>query len=253
MTPDVVVDVGNSRIKWGRCGAGTVVEMVSLPHADPARWSRGLDEWGLGGVARWAVAGVHPSQLAAFVQWVEGRGDPVQVIDDYRQVPLRVDVDDPTSAGIDRLLTAAAAHRVARPEPAIVINVGTAVTADVVDAGGRFLGGVILPGPRLMADSLHAFTAKLPRVDVAAVPSTHPPGRNTQDAVTAGIRYAIIGAAYLLVDRYAALVNGLPWVFLTGGGLGDLKDTVFGDDFSGTRTVPSLTLEGIRIAAEELT
>jgi type III pantothenate kinase len=88
-------------------------------------------------------------------------------------------------------------------------------------------------------------------VDAASIPEVEAPAKNTRDAILAGIRYAIIGAAYLLADRYASLGDS-PWVFVTGGAAGDLGEINFGDPFMGTRFVPTLTLEGIRIAAEAL-
>lgn len=251
MTPDVVVDIGNSRMKWGWVPAGGTMEMVSLLADDPAAWEQQLLALPTSGSLSFAVAGVHPARTQRFMAWVAARGDRAVVIERSR-LPLTVDVDEPDKVGIDRLLTALAAHRLADPQCAIVLNVGTAVTADVVDHAGTFRGGAIFPGPRLMAESLHRWTAQLPLVEADAVPDEHPPGKNTRDAIRAGIRYAIVGAAYLLVDRYWAVCATSPWVFVTGGAAGDLGEIDFGDPFMGTRFVPTLTLEGIRLAAEAL-
>lgn len=250
MTPDVVVDIGNTRIKWGRCRDGRVAEMVSLAGDIPEDWGLQVPKWELGTGIAWAVASVHPARLKRFSKWATARGDRVRVIE-HVHIPLTIDVDEPENVGIDRLLGALAAHRLAAPQPAIVLSVGTAVTADLVEGAGVYRGGVIFPGPRLMAESLHAWTAQLPLVAAPVIPAEHPPARNTRDAILAGIRYAIVGAAYLLVDRYAA-VGASPWVFVTGGAAGDLGEIDFGDHFMGTRSVPTLNLEGIRIAAEAL-
>ena len=250
MKPDVVVDIGNTRIKWGRCVNGRVAEMVSLAGDIPEDWSLQAPKWNLDRGLTWAVAGVQPKWQKLFTRWAEARdGRVVAITRDH--IPIPVEVDEPDAVGIDRLLNALAAHRIADPQPTIVLSVGTAVTCDLVDHTGTFLGGVIFPGPRLMAESLHAHTAKLPLVDALALPEAEPPGKNTRDAILAGIRYAIVGAAYMLVDRYAAIC-GSPWVFVTGGAAGDLGEINFGDPFVGTRAVPTLTLEGIRIAAEAM-
>ena len=251
MTPDVVVDIGNSRMKWGRCAEGRVTEMVSLPLDDEAAWEAELAKLPPTRFARkWAVASVNPPALHRFIVWANDHGGAIP-FEDFRGVPLRLAVEKPEQVGVDRLMSALAAYSLAGPQPAIAISVGTAVTVDLVDADGAFLGGVIFPGPRLMAESLNRHTSKLPLVDAAAIPTVEAPGRNTRDAILAGIRYSIVGAAYLLVDRYAAIC-GSPWVFVTGGAAGDLGEINFGDPFMGTRLVPTLTLEGIRIAAEAL-
>ncbi|MBP3955087.1 type III pantothenate kinase [Gemmata sp. G18] len=251
MTPDVVVDIGNTRMKWGRCTGGRVTEMVSLPLDEPESWTEQLALWDLPISLSWAAASVNPAVSDQFQAWVTGADSEVVFLRDYRDVPLSYDVDHPERVGIDRLTNAFAAHCFAHPHPAIVISVGTAVTIDLIDERGVFHGGVIFPGPRLMAYSLHAHTAKLPLVDADTLPTVVAPGKNTTDAILAGIRAAIVGATILLVNHYAE-DDATPWVFVTGGAAGDLEQFDFGARFKGTQALPTLTLEGIRIAAETL-
>ncbi len=250
MTPDVVVDIGNTRMKWGRCVGGAVAEMMSLPLDEPGAWAEQLTAWGLNDGVRWAAASVNPTASLAFQEWATDTGDEVVFIDSDG-VPLSYAVGHPEQVGIDRLMNAFAAHCIAHPHPAIVVSVGTAATIDFIDETGVYHGGVIFPGPRLMAYSLHAHTAKLPLVDADTLPTTVAPGANTQDAILAGIRAAIVGATILLVTHYAEHCPP-PWVFVTGGAAGDLGRLDFGARFKGTRTILPLTLEGIRIAAEGL-
>lgn len=253
MKPDVVVDIGNSRMKWGRCSGGAVAEMESLPLDDPGAWSEQRQRWLLAAPARWALASVNPVTAGRFVEWSTETNpdDELLPLRSYRDIPLHFSVDAPEEVGTDRVLNTLAAHCFAHPHAAIVISVGTAVTVDLVDANGVFLGGVIFPGPRLMARSLHEHTAKLPLLEVEALPPVVAPGKNTGDAIRAGIRASIVGAAILLVNHYADLAEA-PWVFITGGAAGDLERFQFGKRFRGTRYLPTLTLEGIRIAAEAL-
>jgi type III pantothenate kinase len=251
VTPDVVVDIGNSRMKWGRCANGRVAEMVSLPLDEAEKWGEQVAAWGLSRPLSWTVASVNPGVDRRFEEWAMDRGGTVFNLDQHRDVPLHTDVEKPEQVGFDRLLTALASHCLAHPDPAVVISIGTAATIDLVDAKGVFQGGVIIPGPRLMAESLHAHTAKLPLVDAAILPTVVAPGKNTNDAIQAGIRAAIVGASILLVNHYADHASS-PWVFITGGAAGDLGRFHFGKRFRGTRFVPTLTLDGIRIAAEAL-
>lgn len=251
MTPDVVVDIGNTRMKWGRCAGGCVADMVSLPLDEPGAWTEQLTAWGLNNAVRWATASVNPVVSAEFQAWTTDTGGEVLFLNHYSVVPLSYAVDHPEQVGIDRLMNAFAAHCLAHPHPAIIVSVGTATTIDLVDEKGAFQGGVIFPGPRLMAYALHAHTAKLPLVDADTLPTVVAPGKNTTDAMLAGIRAAIVGATILLVTHYAEEF-GSPWVFITGGAAGDLGRFDFGPRFKGTQAIPALTLEGIRIAAEAL-
>lgn len=248
MTPDVVVDIGNTRMKWGRCANGRVAEMASLPLDEIHDWIEQLALWDLTDTVRWAVASVNPTVSDRFREWANG---DEMVFLDHRSVPLNYAVDHPEQVGIDRLLNAFAAHCLAHPHPAVVVSVGTASTVDLVDETGTFRGGVIFPGPRLMAYALHAHTAKLPLVDADTLPEVVAPGTNTADAILAGIRAAVVGAVTLLVHQYAD-ESEPPWVYVTGGAAGDLGGFDFGPRFKGTRAVPTLTLDGVRIAAESL-
>lgn len=254
MTPDVVVDVGNSRIKWGWSWAGGR-EIRSLPPDDPAVWADTLApiRREKGGPLRWAVAGVHPERRDRFAVWA-GHHGTVAVIDDWRKLPIEVDVDEPDAVGIDRLLNAVGfwPHLGSDSNtPGIVIDVGTAVTIDLILEGRRFVGGAILPGPRLMADGLHRHTAKLPLVDLGEVPNVDPPGRNTRDAIAVGVMAAVLGAAEFLVREYTSPDDTPPWVMMTGGALGGLADLHF-EGVGNVLTDPHLTLDGIRRAAMEL-
>ena len=84
----------------------------------------------------------------------------------YRDVPLTIRVEEPARVGIDRLLAALAADRLRqRDRAAIVVDLGTAITVDLVEADGAFAGGAILPGIATSARALAEQTDALPQVD----------------------------------------------------------------------------------------
>jgi type III pantothenate kinase len=248
VTPDVVVDVGNSRMKWGRVRAGgSVVTVEYVPLNLGTVWTSRFESWN-GTNLRWAVAGSNPERRDAFAAWLSDRGCQVTSLTDWRQFGVRVTIPNPERVGHDRLLGARAAVAAAGGgNAAVVIDAGTAVTVNLIDASGGFAGGAIFPGVGAMARALHQFTAQLPEVTVDA-PKPPLPGTATEPAMRAGIWWAVVGGVRAIVAEYRKQVKPLKHVYLTGGDAEllhpGLHDT--------TEHRPYLTLEGIRIAAEAL-
>lgn len=257
MKPAVVVDVGNSFIKWACCVDGVVADKVSLAHDEPDAWEQQRAAWRLGAEVPWAVCGVRPHGRDELVKWLRRGGAEVVVLDRAQQLPLQVPLEYPDRVGIDRLLDAVAANAERRFEtPAVVIDAGSAVTVDWVDGQGAFRGGAIFPGMRLMAKSLHDYTALLPLIQVNE--ETPLPGRSTVAAMHAGIFWSVAGGIKTLVEEMAAQSqadSGMD-IFLTGGDTTLLTPAL--ERMLGGRplwrflTRPNLTLEGIRLSAEAL-
>jgi type III pantothenate kinase len=236
----VVVDVGNSRIKWGRSGADGIV-MASLPPDDPGAWQAQAVAWGLTSPCHWMLAGVHPARRDALASWLRGQGHAVGIIASYQDVPIKIALDHPEGVGLDRLLNAAASNTRRGPdEAAIIVDAGSAVTVDWVDPTGAFCGGAIFPGLRLMALALHDYTAQLPVVEVRQ--PVEPPGTSTVAAIEVGILHAWAGGVEKLVAKLRGREKSR--VYLTGGDAGLLAKAV---TFEG-QLWPEMTLHGIRLA-----
>jgi type III pantothenate kinase len=248
MTPHVVVDVGNTRIKWGRCSGDSLTETCALPSDDHNEWQNQFVRWQLPHPTNWVVASVQPERSDRLVTWLRRRGDVVIELRMASQLPLRVLLEKPDHAGIDRLLDAVAANSRRRPDaPAILIDSGSAVTVDWLDESGAFAGGAILPGPRLMAAALHDHTALLPLIDPPRQPPALP-GSSTTLAMEVGIFWTVAGGVRALCDQYSALAATKPDIFLTGGD-GPVLHRVLGPE---VHLWPTMTLDGIRITAEAL-
>ncbi|HTU91127.1 MAG TPA: type III pantothenate kinase [Gemmataceae bacterium] len=246
MRPNVVVDVGNSRIKWGLCSEGAVRAVCSLALDEPASWTQQMELW-TGARGLWIVTGVHPSRRDQFIEWLRQRGQRVRLLDDPNELPLRVLVARPDHVGVDRLLDAVAANsRRTTGTPAVVIDAGSAVTVDLVDGSGAFAGGAILPGMRLMAKALHDYTALLPLI---APPGKRPviPGTDTPSAMELGTFWAVAGGIVSLLREYRSLCQSRIEVFLTGGDVSRLRSVI-----PEAHGWPEMALEGIRLSAEAL-
>lgn len=255
MRPDIVVDVGNTRVKWGRVSAGgwCVEHTASLPE-DEAAWARQAEEWELTGPLTWVLASVRPARSAHLQTWLEGRGHRVMTLTTASQLPLTVGLPAPDKAGIDRLLNAVAAkYELREVRGAVLIAAGTAVTADWLDEEQVFRGGAIFHGLDLMADALHRGTALLPHVEVPT-PLPELPADATVPAMQVGIFLAVAGGIAAAVRQYRQRARTAPAVFVTGGQSSILLEGMreIGMSLKGYLYWPTMTLEGIRLAAEGL-
>jgi type III pantothenate kinase len=250
MKPSLVVDVGNSRIKWGRCadGSASIAPIASLPPDDPESWQRQFAEWGLSRSETWVVSGVHPARRDRLIEWLRERSGAVHMIDDPAQLLLEVALASPRAVGIDRLLAAVAGNCRRRPGvPAVIIDAGSAVTVDWLDGNGTFRGGAIFPGFRLMAQSLHDYTALLPQVEISRADPPLP-GTSTPAAMEAGIFWSVAGGINAIVAQLAGLSDAKPDLWITGGDGALLRPAVDGQP----HLWPEMTLEGLRLTAEAL-
>jgi type III pantothenate kinase len=255
MKISVVVDIGNSRVKWGLVTSLGIGAATALPADDVASWRNQLAEWHLDGSQNWVVTGVHPERCNWLVAWLREQGHQATVLDDWRSLPLMIQLERPETVGIDRLLTAVAANLRRDPAtPAVIVNAGTAVTVDWLDENGVFRGGAILPGFHLMARSLHEHTALLPFVELPRTPPTLP-GVSTPTAIQAGVFWAVAGGVQAITDQLARRGNRPPQVFFTGGDA-PLLESAWKDFRGASKLTPSvwpwMTLEGIRLTAERL-
>ena len=193
MTPDVVVDIGNTAHE-----VGPVSRRRAWPDGrrfrsdDPAAWDRQARRRGAcTREPRWAVAERQPAAVDRFVDWATDRGgDAVLVSASTRDVRVERGGRAPEQVGIDRLLNAVAGRAApCAAGPPVVISRRRHRGDRRSDRRGRGVPGRRdLPGPRLMARSLHDYTAKLPLVEPTTSPAESiAPGKNTDDAIQAGI------------------------------------------------------------------
>lgn len=194
----LLIDAGNTRVKWAFAPAGaaagdwlasgacTHAELVGLG----TRWlplspTRALlsnvagTRAAAGIEAALAAAGVPASAIANF----RSRAACAGVTNGYRQ---------PEQLGCDRFASLIGARHRFPSQPLLVVTAGTATTIDALDASGRFIGGIILPGLLTMAQSLASSTAQLPTVPAATPPCLL--ADNTADAIASGCLQAQVGA-----------------------------------------------------------
>jgi type III pantothenate kinase len=147
----------------------------------------------------------------------------------------------PDSIGPDRLANAIAVkHHFGAP--AVVVDFGTAVTFDVIDRRGDYVGGIIAPGLAAMTDYLHEKTALLPRIRIRDIATVI--GRSTEEAMLIGAVHGYRGLVRELIGQLKRALGcrRLP-VVATGG-----YARLMADDLPEISAVePALTLEGLRL------
>jgi type III pantothenate kinase len=216
------IDIGNTRLKWAQYAAprpGAVllahgaVFLETIDDLAETEWKRLAAP---GSMLGCVVAGeaVRHRVEAQLELWDI---DPSWVVPSARAGGVVNGYDHPNRLGADRWTALIGArHRVlsqGAPRPALVVMVGTAVTVDALDAEGRFIGGLILPGFGLMLRALEMGTAglKAPTGEAVDFPT------NTSDALMSGGAHAIAGAIERMQRKLLARTGQEPLLLMSGG------------------------------------
>ena len=164
---------------------------------------------------------------------------PIGLVNRYRP---------PKDVGADRLANAFAAWKTYSAD-VIIVDIGTAVTLDVVSQDGEYLGGVIAPGVDMAAEALRQKTALLPGVKLEPVDSVL--GSNTVSAIRSGLTHGYVAMITGLIAKLKeelGLAHG-DRIILTGG-----HNDIFGNLLSDPAVIvdPDLTLKGLNLIYWEL-
>lgn len=193
-----------------------------------------------------AFCSVVPAANIPLRRTLAAAGLPVWQLTHETPLGISIGYPNPREIGQDRLANAAGAHAIAG-SPAIVIDLGTAVTFDIVSRAGGYEGGIIAPGPALMTRYLHERTAQLPLVEDLVTPVIRPIGRSTAEAMRIGAVLGFAGLVQACLDAVIADLRGRgepePRVLTSGGAAaaiaGRLRQEVL--------DVPDLTLRGLAL------
>ncbi len=217
----VVVDIGNTRIKWATLESGRLVRHGTAVHRGSLEAALAAFDVALPAKPRIVVSNVAgeaiTKRLAALVATRPGASLEL-VATSAERFGVRCAYADPSRLGVDRWVAVLAAHHAARAA-ACVLSAGTAVTFDAVDAAGSHLGGLIMPGARLQAAALDRDTSNIGRTSPAraAARGLELLGRNTDAAVAHGAWLALAAALDRAVATVARALGAAPVVYLTGG------------------------------------
>lgn len=244
----LLVDIGNSRIKWawladGRLGKAQAAEYSGWGPRDFMRRVIGSRRHIIERIVVASVAANSVSEALAAGARLAGAPEPERVTTQRNACGVTVGYVDPWRLGVDRLLAMIAAHRRFLKRPVCTVAVGTAMTVDLVGSDGRHRGGAIIPAPPLMVSSLLDSTHGIRRRAQGGA-SGRPRalfGRSTRAAVEQGARYAAAAAVDRALGEAKEIVGRTPQLVLTGGGAPDLRPLIR----SRGVFVPDLVLEGL--------
>jgi len=244
--PVIVIDIGNTTTTIGTWHKDQLKTPLSVSTDDETGFDQTIeayvDAMPKRRVAAVVIGSVVPQALQRIQGYLEGKLDRnALVVGDTIPLPIDVGVAEAKAIGVDRVCAAAAAYEKLQTG-CIIVDFGSAVTVDLVDDEGTLVGGAILPGLKMQLRALHEQTAVLPEVE-PGLPDT-PYGRNTTEAMQAGVCRGIVGAVRGLVEAYASSLNRWPQVIGTGGDLSLIGPIC---DFLDTQ-VQHLALRGVGVA-----
>ncbi len=128
----------------------------------------------------------------------------VDIIGRDIMVPIKNRYKNPKQVGQDRLVGAYGAMKIYGC-PLIVVDLGTAITFDVISSKGEYLGGAIVPGIRLSAESLFLKTALLPKIEIQA--PRHIIGKTTQESILSGLFYGYGSLCKGMIDLLSVSIG----------------------------------------------
>jgi type III pantothenate kinase len=213
----LALDAGNTRVKWGVAGDRGWIATGAVPTASAAELGEALAK---APRARQAIASnvAGPGLLRELERACAAMGASLRVIrSEATQLGVTNGYREPAQLGSDRWAAMIAAHQ-AQGGHKLVVNAGTALTIDALTADGKFLGGIIVPGPALMRASLDRGTAGLRLTEG----DFHPLPASTPDAITSGAIQAAAGAISRMRDAMAGAGAAPARVVLSGGAAADI-------------------------------
>ncbi|HEY8159033.1 MAG TPA: type III pantothenate kinase [Methylobacter sp.] len=239
---NLLIDMGNTRLKWGGAKGGQIITGQSLMNARINRKEL-IELWkDIARPRRLAVSCVSANRLLELVQsvalelWpdvdivvVKSQAQAFGVTNAYQQ---------PGKLGVDRWLSLVAAWQQYQA-PACIVDCGTAITVDLIDADGRHQGGLIIPGLTLMKESLGQGTEAL---SYSETKHEFALANYTEAAIYSGTLMAAIG----LIEHVLAQQPSGIQLILTGG-----DAELIAGQLSAVSTVdPDLVLRGLLCVLE---
>jgi type III pantothenate kinase len=247
----LVIDVGNTRLKWAWLSSTGLSDQQAVVHrgSRPESWSTVLFT-SPQRPERVLISNVAGEKMGRMLSKLTKKSFGVKaefVTAEAQFQDLSNGYLDPRLLGVDRWLAVIGAWTAARTA-LCVVDAGTAVKVDSVDANGQHLGGLIVPGIHMMRETLLKQTSDIARAAEQSTPSLAGVlANNTIGAVSRGAVFALAGMTDLVADFISQHVGAKPKLFITGGDAGLITGAM---RLQG-EIVPDLVLRGLAAVAAQ--
>jgi type III pantothenate kinase len=242
----LLVDIGNTRIKWSVLRGDKLGRQKALEHAGISARDLERQMFTTRGISRVIAASVAGARLNRLVASSCRRrtGLVCEFVAAARNAAgLTTRYQEPWRLGVDRFMAVIAAYHMARARGACVVDIGTAMTIDLVDPLGVHLGGAIIPGPELMVGSVLKNTAGIARRASGTLATKGLFAQDTRAAIGQGARYAVAAMVDRAVAEAQRSLQRTPLVLLTGGAAVQIEPLLLSSYVS----VPDLVLRGVAL------
>jgi type III pantothenate kinase len=244
-TNTLLVDIGNTRVKWATLAGSKQSRMQAAAHEDSGLALRALVRDAPRDVSRVIVVSVVDEALSRVLDAAVTRRfgiAPEYISSTRRACGVTNSYRDTWRLGADRWVSAIGAYALGGGRGVVIANAGTALTIDVVTAGGRHRGGAIVPGPKVMVESLLSGTHGIRRRAQGGDASVRSMfATDTASALAAGSQFAAAAFIDRAFAEAARAFRSRPVLFLTGGAAPMLKRHLV----TPAREVPDLVLRGL--------
>ena len=202
------IDLGNTYAKTGLFSGGELVE---------TRWKLTYDE-----LVNY-VQSIHPQRImVSSVSYSEEQLNDefskitteIYLLKSTTSVPLIKLYDTPETLGADRVAAAVGAKVLYPQKNCLVIDMGTCITYDLVDADDNFYGGIISPGVRMRFKAMNTFTKRLPLLEPDGIPDLI--GKNTKHAMQSGVMNGLLAEINGLIEEYDKVLTNINVIFCGG-------------------------------------
>ncbi len=241
---NLCLDIGNTKVGLALFSGGKLIRQARLEHGRSVT-HEGFFSYlekviGVRSIRKAAVVSVVPEITKTASGVIRELLGVNPLVIHSRLLPgFRISYRRPEQLGADRMMNAYAAWKLYRGA-ALVVDIGTAVTWDTVDAKGVFRGGAIAPGPGLMLKALSERTAQLPEVALKKSPAAA--GRDSAECIRSGVYWGTVGMINELAQRIPRELKIKPKLILTGG-----LAPLFAPDLKGFVLDPLLMLKGMNV------
>ncbi|HSG67755.1 MAG TPA: type III pantothenate kinase [Bacteroidales bacterium] len=235
----LVIDVGNTLTKLAVFEGSDMLYIHNSDHPDKAAIDEVFQKFeGIRTVIVGSVRHLPENLHELFPEKVR-----LHILSSASRLPVSLDYDTPETLGTDRIAAVVAANHLFPGKNVLVIESGTCITYDLIDAGGVYRGGSISPGMGMRFKALNTFTDKLPLINPTREAALT--GKSTETSIQSGVINGMVAEMKGIIADYQGIYDNLT-IILSGGNLDyfdkNLKNNIF--------AVPNIVITGLRIIQE---